>query len=642
MPQWRFVILVMVMLLVGVVDLSAVGIGSRIVIRDNSVVTINGGSIDLSRAGFRVDQSSSLIIRDGILSLRDGVLFDVDNSSLFRTLGNTIIQGHDDWIHTPYNETIGITPGDIIRSINSTLDFSIGTEVRSSNADPQAMWYGIFIYGGTSTIGGSISGIGDFMIGSATANIRDATISNIGRLFVWGNSHLNMSHSTYRNNRSGILIDESTFQLESVHIHDNDGFGLGLHNIPGPRQPITNSVIRNNNGVGLFALNAGVNVFNSAIKDNGTNDQHDGVILNSSIRSWFFGDTVISNNAGAEVVSRCDFFPTFNSWFTPNGIGYPSVIDDAFLPNSRDRYLLMNMGPSTAILRNLQIDTSNRQRFFGNFNFSALSSFLPSAVSRLYDDANEYMLHNEYLRAYDTMLAITEQAPETLYAVRAVGILPYLRAAIDGDFASLFAYLEQINHDNLEAIKRETMALTRKFARDYFEAFYLYGEIANNPPNEFLGLLAELSQAYCFMKIVESGSRSLPAGSRRQPQDFKEFTQIKNEIFDKIRNLHSADEGDYEQIPEVLEFATHNFPNPFNPDTNIHFTLPSDADVRLEIFNVRGQRVRSLISEDLRAGHHSVVWNGTDEHGRTVGSGVYFYRIQAGEFSAIRRMLLLK
>jgi len=85
-----------------------------------------------------------------------------------------------------------------------------------------------------------------------------------------------------------------------------------------------------------------------------------------------------------------------------------------------------------------------------------------------------------------------------------------------------------------------------------------------------------------------------------------------------------------------------NFPNPFNPVTTIRFTIGNVENVVINVYNVRGQRVRTLLNEYREPGLHSVVWNGTDDSGRAVGSGIYFYRMVAGENVDTRRMLLMK
>ena len=85
-----------------------------------------------------------------------------------------------------------------------------------------------------------------------------------------------------------------------------------------------------------------------------------------------------------------------------------------------------------------------------------------------------------------------------------------------------------------------------------------------------------------------------------------------------------------------------NLPNPFNPETTIRFELPWAAEVQLAVYDVLGQKVKTLVSGSLQAGLHSAVWQGRDELGAQVGNGVYLYRLQAGGFIQMRRMLLLK
>ncbi|RME19554.1 MAG: T9SS C-terminal target domain-containing protein, partial [Candidatus Zixiibacteriota bacterium] len=85
-----------------------------------------------------------------------------------------------------------------------------------------------------------------------------------------------------------------------------------------------------------------------------------------------------------------------------------------------------------------------------------------------------------------------------------------------------------------------------------------------------------------------------------------------------------------------------NYPNPFNPTTEISFALPEAANVTLDIYNVLGQRVTSLINGELPAGEHTVTWNGTNDAGASVASGVYFYRLTAGSFVQTKKMMMLK
>ena len=94
-------------------------------------------------------------------------------------------------------------------------------------------------------------------------------------------------------------------------------------------------------------------------------------------------------------------------------------------------------------------------------------------------------------------------------------------------------------------------------------------------------------------------------------------------------------------IPEF--YALHqNYPNPFNPVTNISYNIPSQEKVKLKVYNVLGQQIRVLIDEKQKAGRYTIQWNGLNEKGLSVTSGVYFYIINAGEYTEIRKMMLLR
>ena len=86
-----------------------------------------------------------------------------------------------------------------------------------------------------------------------------------------------------------------------------------------------------------------------------------------------------------------------------------------------------------------------------------------------------------------------------------------------------------------------------------------------------------------------------------------------------------------------------NQPNPFNPTTTIEFTVPEAATARLEVFDAQGRLVRTLAVRTYAGPTRDrVVWDGADEHGKTVASGLYYYKLTAGKYQATRKMLLLK
>ena len=98
-----------------------------------------------------------------------------------------------------------------------------------------------------------------------------------------------------------------------------------------------------------------------------------------------------------------------------------------------------------------------------------------------------------------------------------------------------------------------------------------------------------------------------------------------------------------EEVGKPIAFALYqSYPNPFNPTTNIEFDIPIAVPVRIEIFNILGQKVRILVDENMKPGRKLAVWDGKDDDSRDVSSGIYFYHLQAGEFAQTKKMILLR
>jgi hypothetical protein len=86
-----------------------------------------------------------------------------------------------------------------------------------------------------------------------------------------------------------------------------------------------------------------------------------------------------------------------------------------------------------------------------------------------------------------------------------------------------------------------------------------------------------------------------------------------------------------------------NHPNPFNPSTEISFVLPQSAHCTIEVFNISGRKIKTLLNEPV-AGEEltSVLWQGDDAQGKPVASGIYFYKMRAGKYTATKKMILMK
>jgi len=113
------------------------------------------------------------------------------------------------------------------------------------------------------------------------------------------------------------------------------------------------------------------------------------------------------------------------------------------------------------------------------------------------------------------------------------------------------------------------------------------------------------------------------------------------EVFIFTSNPTAVDEPD--KGKQVNNFhLSQNYPNPFNPETVIEYVLTENSVVRLSIYNILGQHIKTLIDEYQKTGYKKVTWNGKDKTGRQVSSGVYFYRLKTDTITQVKKMVLLR
>ncbi|MBN2425909.1 MAG: T9SS type A sorting domain-containing protein [Calditrichaceae bacterium] len=151
--------------------------------------------------------------------------------------------------------------------------------------------------------------------------------------------------------------------------------------------------------------------------------------------------------------------------------------------------------------------------------------------------------------------------------------------------------------------------------------------------------------AYRTRYIGQNAARSFPVNPWPMPLDTWTNKEIKpDQETDPFKSYQ-----DYVSIrPELPEGVINNYtlnqnyPNPFNPQTSISYSLPRPGQVSLIIYNVLGQKVKTLINGKADAGTHYHVWKGVDDRGNKVASGIYFYKLEAENFSAIKKMVLVK
>ncbi|MCD4817067.1 MAG: choice-of-anchor J domain-containing protein [Candidatus Cloacimonetes bacterium] len=117
------------------------------------------------------------------------------------------------------------------------------------------------------------------------------------------------------------------------------------------------------------------------------------------------------------------------------------------------------------------------------------------------------------------------------------------------------------------------------------------------------------------------------------------YTDGISEIVELEFVFNDADEFGINGITTKLN---SNYPNPFNPETKINFSTKESGLVVVEVYNVKGQKVKTLVNAEYNAGNHSVIWSGSDDNGNNVVSGIYFYNMKSGRYTATKKMILMK
>lgn len=125
------------------------------------------------------------------------------------------------------------------------------------------------------------------------------------------------------------------------------------------------------------------------------------------------------------------------------------------------------------------------------------------------------------------------------------------------------------------------------------------------------------------------------------PNDFQVLEGVLVDLAGNVDQVVAVEIDRLDLRPEDYGLD-QNMPNPFNPATTINYQIPDAGQVKLIIYNLLGQEVRTLVDMNMEAGFHNMVWDGADDFGRQVASGVYIYRMTSNDFSSTRRMMLLK
>jgi hypothetical protein len=260
----------------------------------------------------------------------------------------------------------------------------------------------------------------------------------------------------------------------------------------------------------------------------------------------------------------------------------------------------------------------------------------------LFTEAKQFEISGNYNAARQIYMNIIQTYPENEYAIASAKELLALAVKDDQDFGSLQTYYNSLNcSGEMQEIINDLINYCEVGMENYETAIEYYEDIIINPPSLQDSIFAVIDAGYTYL-LMENNGRPGYVGNipELKPTSREEFEVQRDQLV--IQLLENPDEnGESSNMPSLISIS--NYPNPFNPETTISFSLPEDGNVEISIYNIKGQKVRTVLSETRENGKYSVVWSGDDDKGRKVSSGVYFYQLAVdGKIEKVNKCLLLK
>jgi len=408
-------------------------------------------------------------------------------------------------------------------------------------------------------------------------------------------------------------------------------------------------------GMGIYANDAELNVMNNNI----TNLRGHGFLGTKSYRTpdtepdyHGFSNNLFQDNGGCELIGDGASLSSLKMLVNdPNNriidqqgstVNEPASLFDF---ENWDHYLLANLTPEdiAEVYNNTIIPdwVAAPDRFYPDvsaFNFVPEPPEPPTSPQSLMNTGTDYFFQGEFSMAQDIMKQIVEAYPDSMITASAINYLYLIERATENDYASLREYLDlKIPFENMAPYLEKEAAKTQCYIKeeDYLSAIQRLQLVINNPISVADSLFALIDQSYCLYKYASEGGKALPNCSATT-------TSIKS-YMDFLTKLGKPQVSLFQEFtPPSRLLIQGNYPNPFNPSTTINYAVPQDGLVKLVVYNLRGQKVKELVSGKHLTGNHKIIWTGTDASGRSVSSGIYFIRIEQGGKSHVRKMMLLK
>ncbi|MDO9578232.1 MAG: right-handed parallel beta-helix repeat-containing protein, partial [Candidatus Cloacimonadales bacterium] len=460
---------------------------------------------------------------------------------------------------------------------------------------------------------------------------------------------ITMKHCTIKNCTNGLYLQAcDTYVVEGNEFYDCVKFGLFVSNINHLIFLGTNSIWNNllhDNSYGIYLFNTNVKIDSNYVYDN----TQIGIIASSGtasiIENCCIQDTY-SNNPEIYLVDES--YPVidyrYNDIIFNRGYSIYNADREYELYNCRNNY----WGTTTSNYIADSFYPSNWEVYYYPYLVSDTTGFYNSRDISLFEmglmaeEANQFQLAREcYLQCID----------ESDYEIEKIWAASRLINCVDPENGFTFTDAQQLyetisadtSHIVLSNLAQKQAVNCDRKNGDFQEAIMKYEDMLTDSLSYIDSILVQLNIIHTYFEAESTSGRATLSFKYQENaiRDHEHARQKEASLLDLIRE-EIIEEGHFTPVIDK-SILYNNYPNPFNPETTISFSIPEDSKVGITIYNIKGQKVKTLVSEDLEKGIHKIVWDSKDSSGKSVSSGVYFYKLDVnGKTKGLKKMLLLK
>ena len=442
----------------------------------------------------------------------------------------------------------------------------------------------------------------------------------------------------YNNEKAGIYFGQSANSESKSLVYQNAFSG-----------DYSNSTA--NSGTGIWANESVVDIVDNVLsKLDGQGILVKSYSWNSEYEYHGFAENIFDNNKGCELIGDPASLST-------SAQGHNRFIDFEFhdtglLPkdplvnfDSWDKYILASLVSTPTRPSDVrgnffeQIPLYHQERFYPSYHYFTFDQRSMGPLEQIITTGMDQFYEGLFDESIQSMKHAVDVYPDSTLTKLAIDFLYLATRASTQDYATLRAYLDlKIPTETFATYIKKEEVKTKCYVKeeDYTTAISRLQLILDNPETVADSIFALIDQAYCYMNLAEAGSKALPNISVKTP----DFVSYMDFLYDL--SLFSEQNADNSHLISPVLNIESNYPNPFNPETTISYSIPKDGKVIVSVYNLKGQKVKQLLNDHLIAGRHKMVWDGKNSSGQKVSSGLYLVKIKHDNTHRLHKMMLMK